>query len=148
MSLIQRIDSDIKEAMISKNSQKLEVLRFLKSAMKYVAIEKKIDVLSESDAQSVIQKQIKQRRESIDQFAKGGRLDLADKEKGEVAVLESYLPKQISDTDLQKFVQEEVKASGASSKKDFGRMMKQITEKLAGQAEGKRISEFLGKILV
>lgn len=148
MSLTQKIDSDMKQAMISRDSVKLGVLRFLKSAMKYAAIEKKAEVLSDAEAQAVIQKQIKQRRESIDQFTKGGRADLAEKEKKEVSVLESYLPKQLSDADLEKWVQDAVKTAGASSKKDFGRMMKLITEQLAGQAEAKRVSEFLGKILI
>lgn len=148
MSLTQKIDSDMKQAMISRDSVKLGVLRFLKSAMKYAAIEKKAEVLSDAEAQAVIQKQIKQRRESIDQFTKGGRADLAEKEKKEVSVLESYLPKQLSDADLEKWVQDAVKTAGASSKKDFGRMMKLITEQLAGQAEAKRVSEFLGKILL
>ena len=148
MSLMQKIDSDMKQAMISKDSQRLGTLRFLKSAIQYVAIEKKTGSLSDTEAQLVIQKQIKQRRESIQQFTDGGRQELAEKEKKEVEILESYLPKQMSDADLEKFVQSEVKAVGASSKKDFGRLMKLLTEKLAGQAEARRISELLGKILV
>ncbi len=147
MSLVEKIDSDVKQAMISKDSQKLGALRFLKSAIQYVAIEKKGGVLSDSDVQSVIQKQIKQRRESIDQFMKGGRADLAEKEKKEVALLETYLPKQMPDADLERFIQSQVQAAGVVSKKDFGRLMKLLTEKLAGQAEARRISDFLGKIL-
>jgi uncharacterized protein YqeY len=147
MSLAQKIDQDLKAAMIAKDETKLSTLRFLKSALKYSAIEKKVDALSDADAQQVIQKQIKQRKESIDQFEKNGRPELAEKEIAENKVLEGYLPKQMGDAELAAFVEAEVKAQGASSKKDFGRMMKHCSEKLQGQADSKRISEALGKFL-
>lgn len=147
MSLSEKIDQDLKAAMTAKAADKLSTLRFLKSALKYAAIEKKVELLSDADAQAVIQKQIKQRRESIDQFSKAGRRDLADKEMAEVGVLESYLPAQLSDADLARIVAEEAKAQGASSKKDFGRMMKHLSDKLKGAADSKRVSEALGKIL-
>ncbi len=147
MSLQEKINHDLKEAMVSKDAVKLSTIRFLKSALKYVAIEKKKDVLTDPEIQQVIQKQIKQRRESIEQFAGAGRAELAGKEEAEVRVLESYLPKQMPDAELQKFIETQTKAAGASSKKDFGRMMKLLSEKLAGQADAKRVSEILGKIL-
>lgn len=147
MSLSQKIDQDLKQAMMAKEETKVSVLRFLKSALKYSAIEKKAESLSDADIQQVIQKQIKQRRESIDQFTKGGRQDLAEKEQSEVVVLEAYLPRQISDAELEKLVREEVQAQGASSKKDFGRMMKHLNEKLKGSADAKRVSEALNKAL-
>lgn len=147
MSLTQQIDADLKQAMRSKDSQKLDTLRFLKSAIKYAAIEKKTESLPDAEVQQVIQKQVKQRRESIEQFVSGGRADLAEKEKGELAVLETYLPKQLSGSELETWVQAEVKAAGAVSKKDFGRLMKLLMEKLAGRAEAKRVSEILGRLL-
>lgn len=147
MSMMQKIDQDLKAAMIAKDETKLSTLRFLKSAIKYSAIDKKVDVLADADIQQVIQKQIKQRKESIDQFEKNSRVDLAEKEIAEARILESYLPKQMSDADLTAVVQAEVTAQGASSKKDFGRMMKHIGEKLQGQADSRRISEALGKLL-
>ncbi len=147
MSLMKRIDEDLKGAMIRKDAETLSVLRFLKSAFKYAAIEKKAETLSDAEAQQVIQKQIKQRRESIQQFRDGGRAELADKESKEVEVLEAYLPKQLSDEELESLVKREAQSAGASSKKDFGRMMKLLNEKLAGQAEARRVSEALGKIL-
>ena len=148
MSLYARIDQDLKQAMIDKNEVKLSTLRMLKSALKYSAIEKKIETLPDADVRQIIQKQIKQHRESIEQFTNGGRKELAEKELKEAAVLESYLPKQLPDDALKKIVEEEAKKAGAATKKDFGRVMKILTEKLAGQAEAKRISEFLGKILI
>ena len=147
MSLVAKIEQDIKSAMIAKDETKLSVVRFLKSALKYAAIEKKVDAISDADAQAVIQRQIKQRRESIEQFKKGGRTDLADKEMKEAAILESYLPKQMSDAELEALVLAEIKTQGVSSKKDFGRLMKILTEKVAGQAEARRVSEVLGKHL-
>ena len=147
MSLLQRLDQDLKEAMVSKNAQRTSVIRFLKSALKYAAIDKKVETLSDADAQQVIQKQIKQRRESIQQFTQGGRPELAEKEQAEMRILESYLPAQLSDAELQKLVEAEIKAAGAVSKKDFGRMMKSLGEKLQGRADSKRLSEALGKIL-
>ncbi len=148
MSLQQKIDQDIKQGMISKDETKVSTLRFLKSALKYVAIEKKVEQLSDLEIQQIIQKQIKQRRESIDQFTKAGRQELAGKEEQEVKILESYLPKQLTDAELEAFVTSRLKEAGATSKKDFGRMMKLVNEKLGGQAEPKRVSEILGKVLV
>jgi hypothetical protein len=147
MSLNAKIDQDLKAAMSARDEMKLSTLRFLKSALKYAAIDKKVPELPDADVMQVIQKQIKQRRESIDQFSKGGRAELAEKESRELAVLESYLPKQLSDKELEAVVASAAKEAGASSKKDFGRVMKLLQEKLAGQAEARKISEILGRIL-
>ncbi len=147
MSLQQKIDQELKAAMIAKSEERLSVIRFLKSAFKYSAIEKKVDLLSDADAQQVVQKQIKQRRESIDQFRKAGRNDLADKEARELVILEGFLPKQLGDTELESAVAAALQETGASSKKDFGRVMKLLNEKLAGSAEPSRISAILGKKL-
>jgi len=147
MSIQQQIDEDIKRAMIAKDPQRLDALRMLKSAVKYLAIEKPGTALSDADVMQVIQKQIKQRRESIAQFTQGGRPELAAKEEKEITVLEAYLPKQISEAELQTAVQAVLKELGASTKKDFGRAMKACSEKLAGGADNKRLSEALGKLL-
>lgn len=144
--LNNQLDQDIKKAMISKDQIRLDVLRFLKSAVKYAMIEKK-DAWSDADTRSVIQKQIKQRRESIDQFSKAGRVDLAQPEEVAVKILEAYLPQQIGDEELASIVRAEAIAAAATTKKDFGRMMKILTEKLEGRSEARRISEALGKVL-
>ena len=148
MNIQEKIDQDIKQSMIAKDADRLGTLRMLKSAVKYVALEKAGGVLVDADVLQVIQKQIKQRKESIQQFVQGGRTDLASKEEKEVLVLEAYLPKQISDAELQTALQSVLKEIGATTKKDFGRAMKACTEKLAGGADNKRISEALGKVLV
>ena len=147
MSIAQKIDQELKAAMIEKDTVKLSTLRFLKSALKYSAIEKKVDYLNDADTQALIQKQIKQRRESIDQFSKNGRPELAAQETAELKVLESYLPSQMADAELDALVNAEAQSAGATSKKDFGRMMKLLNEKLQGRADSKRVSESLGKIL-
>lgn len=103
--------------------------------------------MGDAETQLVIQKQIKQRRESVEQFTKGGRADLAAKEAAELKILENYLPKQLDDAELERLVKNEVAAAGVTSKKDFGRMMKLLNEKLQGQAEPARVSQALGKIL-
>ena len=147
MSLEQKIDQDLRGAMSAKDAAKVSTLRFLKSALKYSAIEKKAQTLTDAEVRQIIQKQIKQHRESIDQFSKAGREVLAAQETKEAQILESYLPKQLSDQELEEAVKKSVKEAGATSKKDFGKVMKLLTEKLAGQAEAKRISEAVGKAL-
>ncbi len=147
MSLEQKIDQDLRQAMSAKDAAKVSTLRFLKSALKYSAIEKRTQTLTDAEVQQIVQKQIKQHRESIDQFSKAGRHALAAQETKEAGILESYLPKQLSDQALEQAVIAAVKEAGAGSKKDFGKVMKLLTEKLAGQAEPKRISEALAKVL-
>lgn len=147
MTLAERLDQDLKAAMVKKDAARLSALRFLKSALNYVAIEKRGQPLSDADVMQVIQKQIKQHRESVEQFKAAGRAELAGKEQGEIAVLESFLPKQLSEPELAAAVAAFVKETGAASKKDFGRVMKLAGERLAGQADAKRISEQLGKLL-
>ena len=128
MSLLEKLDQDMKQAMIAKDEGRLSTIRLLKSAVQYAAIEKSA-AMSDAEIIQVIQKQIKQRRESIQQFIDGGRQEMAAKEENEARILESYLPKQISAEELKNIVESEVKAQGASTKKDFGRLMKILTEK-------------------
>ena len=146
MALLEKIDQDMKQAMLAKDADTLSVLRFLKSAVKYAAIEKN-SPLTDPEILQVIQKQIKQRRESIQQFSENGRKDMAAKEEKELSILERYLPKQLSDAELQKVVEREAAALGASTKKDFGRLMKHLSDQLAGSVDNKRLSAELGKIL-
>lgn len=147
MSLQNKIDQDLKEAVMAKNSAKTSTLRFLKSALKYSEIEKKSGALSDAEVCQIISKQIKQHQESIAQFTQGGRKELVAKESEEVKILESYLPQQLSDSELESAVRAQIQESGAVSKKDFGKVMKSLTDKLAGRAEPRRISALLTKLL-
>ena len=112
----------------------------LKSAIGYVAIEKKLAQVDDSTAIAAIQKQIKQRRDSIEAFEKGGRPDQAAKEKSEMTILEAYLPKSLSDVELAKLVDESIVTLGAKTKADMGKVMKEVMAKSAGRADGKKVS--------
>ena len=149
MTLQQRVDSDLKEAMRAKDATKLGVLRMLKSALKYAAIAKSDAEaeLSDAEAVQVIRKQAKQRQDSIESFEKGGRAELADKEKEELAILNTYLPQGMSPDELAKVVRETIAELGATSKAQMGAVMKALQAKVAGLADGKMLSAEVQKQL-
>ena len=142
MTLQQRVDSDLKEAMRAKDVTKLGVLRMLKSALKYAAIAKSDAEaeLSDAEAVQVIRKQAKQRQDSIESFEKGGRAELADKEKHELAILNTYLPQGMTPDELAKVVRETIAELGATSKAQMGAVMKALQTKVGGRADGKTLS--------
>jgi uncharacterized protein len=150
MTLQQRLDSDLKEAMRAKDATKLGVLRMLKSALKYAAIAKSgaEAELNDAEAIQVIRKQAKQRQDSIESFEKGGRAELADKEKEELAILSSYLPQGMSPDELAKVVRETIAELGATSKAQMGAVMKALQTKVGGRADGKTLSAEVQKQLV
>jgi hypothetical protein len=149
MTLQQRLDADVKEAMRAKDATKLGVLRMLKSAFKYAAIAKSSAEaeLSDAEAVQVIRKQAKQRQDSIDSFEKGGRAELADKEKEELAILNTYLPQGMSPDELAKVVRETIAELGATSKAQMGAVMKMLQAKTGGRADGKTLSSEVQKQL-
>ena len=149
MTLQQRVDSDLKEAMRAKDATRLGVLRMLKSALKYAAIAKSgVDAeLSEVEAVQVIRKQAKQRQDSIESFEKGGRTELADKEKEELALLNTYLPQAMSSEELEKVVRETIAELGATSKAQMGAVMKPLQAKAGGRVDGKTLSAEVGRQL-
>jgi len=149
MTLQQRIDSDLKDAMRAKDATRLGVLRMLKSAMKYAAIEKSgADAeLGDADSIQVIRKQAKQRQDSIESFEKGGRAELAAKETEELKILNSYLPQPLSEGDLSQLVRETIASLGATSKAQMGAVMKELQAKVAGRADGKTLSQEVQKQL-
>ena len=149
MSLTERIDSDLKEAMRAKDAGRLGVLRMLKSALKYSAIEKSgaEGQLDDAEAAQVIRKQVKQRQDSIEQFEKGGRPELAAKEKEELAILNAYLPQGMNADELRKIVKETIREMGATSKAQMGAVMKALQTKVAGRADGKTLSQEVARQL-
>ena len=149
MTLQERVDSDLKEAMRAKEATKLAVLRMLKSALKYAVIAKSgaEAELSDAEAIQVIRKQAKQRQDSIESFEKGGRTELADKEKEELAILNTYLPQGMSPDELAKVVRETIAELGATSKAQMGAVMKALQAKVAGRADGKTLSSEVQKQL-
>ena len=149
MTLTQRVDSDLKDAMRAKDANKLGVLRMLKSALKYAAIEKSgaEGELDDAEATQVVRKQVKQRQDSIESFEKGGRAELAEKEKSEVAILNEYLPAAMSAEELSRIVRETIAEVGATSKAQMGAVMKALGPKIAGRADGKTLSQEVQKQL-
>lgn len=143
MSLKAQITSDIKDAMKAKEAVKLATLRFLNSAIKNKEIEVRPKELTEDDVLSVIKKAAKQRKESIDQYEKAGRQDLADNEAAELAVLEGYLPELLGREQLEPIVVEIMEAVGASSMKDMGKVMKGVMDRCGSAADNKMISEIV-----
>jgi uncharacterized protein YqeY len=142
MTLSQQIDSDLKEAMRAKDTTKLSVLRMLKSALKYAAIAKSGAEAELNDAETaqVVRKQAKQRQDSIESFEKGGRAELAEKEKEELSILNGYLPQSMSAEEISKVVRETIAEAGATSRAQMGALMKALQAKVAGRVDGKALS--------
>lgn len=149
MTLQAQVDNDIKDAMRAKNMPKLNTLRMLKTAMKNAAIEKggADAVLDDVESSAIIRKQIKQRQDSIEGFEKGGRPELAANEKAEIDVLSTYLPQQLSADEVAALVKEAIAEAGATSKQQMGAVMKIVTAKAAGRADGRALSSEVQKQL-
>ena len=147
MTLQERLGQEIKSAMLAKDADRLGALRMLKSTIGYTLIEKKAESISDAEFISIVQKEVKKRRDSIEQFESGGRAELAAKEKQEIQVLEGFLPQQLSSEELEKLVREAIAETGATSKKEMGPVIKAVQAKAAGRADGKAISQVVGKLL-
>jgi len=141
--LEEKILNDYKEAMKSKDALKSSVLNFLRAELINVAIAKKKKNLEDKEIVGVIRKQIKARQDSIEQFTKGGRQDLADKETKELQILKSYLPPELPEEEIKKIIEEAVAEVGAETLKDMGKVMKEVTAKVSGQADGKLVSDLV-----
>ena len=147
MALVDEVSAAIADAMRRKNAARLSALRMLKAALMNREVEK-ARALDESESRQVVSSLVKQRRDSIEQFAKGGRQDLVDKETAEIAVLESYLPPAIDPAVLDRAVADAIAETGASSPKDLGRAMKATMARLLGQnVDGKTVNELVRKKL-
>lgn len=148
MSLIQQIDQDIKLAMLAKQAERLAGLRAVKSALLLAKTEKGAAEELTKDAEiKVLQRLVKQRRESADIYKTQGRDDLYQIEVDEIAVIEPYLPQQMTRFEVEGFVQELIGRIGATSMQDMGRVMGMANKELAGQADGKTISEVVKQLL-
>ena len=134
MSLKDQITEDMKSAMKAGEKDRLKVVRLIRAAIKQIEIDKRIE-LDDAAVLSVLDKMVKQRRDSVEQFQNGGRNDLADIELAEIAVLDTYLPEQLGDTELDALIDEAISASGAESIRDMGKVMGQIKSKAAGRAD-------------
>jgi len=139
MTLKEKLSDDMKAAMRAKESEKLATIRLINAAIKQREVDERIE-LGDDQVLSVIEKMIKQRKDSITQFEAGGRQDLADKEKAEITVLAAYMPAQMSDAEVQAAVAEAVQQSGAAGPQDVGKVMAVLKPKLAGRADMTAVS--------
>lgn len=148
MALQEIIDQDLKKAMLAKNDAQLRGLRAIKSAILLAKTEKGgSDTLTEETEIKVLQRLIKQRKESADIYKQQYREDLYQIEADEIAVIESYLPKQLDRSEVEKIIRQVIADTGASSVKDMGKVMGAANQKLAGQADGKTIAEVVKSLL-
>jgi len=147
MDLYQTIDSEIKDSMRNKDSLRLSVMRMLLAAVKNTEILKKVNKLEDPDIISVIQRMIKEHRESIAQFEKGNRMDLVDKEKAELDILQKYVPAQMNESELLPVVKAVIQELGVTSKADTGKAMKAVMEKVKGKADGKLVNQIVMSLL-
>jgi uncharacterized protein YqeY len=134
MSLKARISDDMKSAMKAGDKDRLKVVRLILAAIKQVEVDKRIE-LDDAAVLGVLEKMVKQRRDSVEQFEKGGRQDLADIELAEIKVLEEYLPEQLSDDELDAMIDEAISATGAESIRDMGKVMGAVKSQAAGRAD-------------
>ena len=143
MSLQDKIQADLSEAMRSKDALRLSVLRMMKAAVKNKEIDK-MKALDQGEVIAVLNTLVKQRKDSIEQFRKGGREELARKEESEIKVIEEYLPAAASEDDIRGAIEEAIRETGASSVKDMGKVMKAALARLAGKsADGSRVSQMV-----
>ncbi len=144
--LSEQIRADLTESMKARNAERTSTLRMLQSAIKYQQIETGHE-LSDEEVLAVIRKAVKQRHDSIEQFTKGNRPELAAKEASELELLKVYLPPDLSDADLEAGIQDIIASTGAQSKKDMGKVMKEATAKYRGVVDGKKIQEVVSRLL-
>lgn len=142
-SLAEQLETDLKDALKNRKTVELRTLRTLKSALQKKELEAGRGSLTENDAVAVLQKQARQRKESMEQFESAGRTDLYEKEKEELAIIEAYLPKELSDSELNEIIEEAVTSTGASSSSDIGRVMGAVMPAVRGRADGNRVRELV-----
>jgi uncharacterized protein YqeY len=147
MSLQQRVTDELKSSMMARQAVRTGTLRMLKAALGYAQIEKKTETLSDADVMAVIQREAKKRRDSIEEFEKAGRAEMAANEKAELEVLAEFLPKALSAEELESLVRAVIAEVGAASKKDMGLVMKAAQTKIDGRADGKTVSALVSRLL-
>jgi uncharacterized protein YqeY len=145
-SLSEKIRADMTEAMKAQEKERLSTLRMLQSAIKNEQINSGHE-LSDEEAMTVIRKAVKQRQDSIEQYTKGNRPELAEKERVEMDLLKQYLPPEVTDEELEVSIREIIASTGAQSKKDMGKVMKEATARYKGRVDGRKIQEIVSRLL-
>ena len=146
MSLSERLNEDMKQAMKSQDKFRLSVIRMIRSAIKNIEIEQK-RALNDDEVIDILSREIKQRKDSLQEFDKAGRVDLAENVKVEIAIIGEYLPKQLSEEEIKVIVQETIQEVGASSKSEIGKVMGALMPKVKGRADGKLVNQWVQKLL-
>lgn len=143
MSLLERLNDDIKQAMKSKDKEKLTVIRMLKASLQNEAIKAGSEGLTEDQELAVLSREVKQRKDSLHEFEKAGRADLVSKIQTELTYVNSYMPEQLSDEELEAIVQETIAEVNASSKADIGKVMGALMPKIKGRADGGLVNKLV-----
>ncbi|MBN2452894.1 MAG: GatB/YqeY domain-containing protein [Candidatus Omnitrophica bacterium] len=147
MTMYEKIESDMKAALKQGETVKLSTLRMLIAAIRQVQIDKNLKTIGDDITLPIIQRHIKQHKDSIEQFKTGNRQDLADKELAELKILEAYMPAQISEEELSALVKSAISESAAASKADIGKVMKLVMEKAKGRCDGKSVNQLVARLL-
>jgi hypothetical protein len=144
--LTEKIRTELTAAMKARDVERLSTLRMLQSAFKYQQIESGHE-LSDEEAMIVIRKAVKQRLDSIEQYTKGNRPELAGKERREMELLKTWLPPDLTDEEIESGIREIIASTGAQSKKDMGKVMKEAAARYKGRVDGRKIQEIVGRLL-
>lgn len=147
MSLINQLNADMKDAMRSKDKETLNVIRMVKASLQNESIKLSKNELSEDEELTILSRELKQRKDSLQEFSSAGRDDLVGKINNEIAILEKYMPEQLSDDELQSIVQKTIQDTGATSIKDMGKVMGALMPKVKGKADGSRVNHLVKESL-
>ncbi|WP_026906231.1 GatB/YqeY domain-containing protein [Paucisalibacillus globulus] len=143
MSLMTQLNDDMKQAMKNKDKERLSVIRMVKASLQNESIKLGKSELSEDEDLTILSRELKQRKDSLQEFKSAGREDLVEKLEMEIKIIQEYMPEQLSDEELSAIVQEAIQETGASSKKDMGKVMSAVMPKVKGKADGSKINKLV-----
>lgn len=143
MSLVERLNNEMKQAMRNKEKEKLSVIRMLKASLQNEEIKVGKSELSEEEELTILSREVKQRKDSLHEFEKAGRDDLVEKTQSELEIVEAYLPEQLTEEELDKIILEAIHEVGASSKADMGKVMSSVMPKVKGKADGSFVNKLV-----
>lgn len=147
MDLNKQLVQDMKEAMKDKDKTRLSVIRMLRAALQNEAIAKGVESLSEEDAMMIVSRQVKQMQESLEEFKAANRDDLIEKTEAELAVIEQYMPEQLTEAELEEIVKKAITSTGAKTKRDFGKVMGTVMPQVRGKADGSIVQQIVQRLL-
>ncbi|WP_164216189.1 GatB/YqeY domain-containing protein [Virgibacillus sp. YIM 98842] len=147
MTLLEKLNQDMKQAMKNKDKQTLSVIRMVKASIQNESIKLGKETLSEDEELTVLSREVKQRKDSLQEFKSAGRDDLVEKTESELNILQEYMPEQLSNEELEEIIQSTIKEVNAASKKDIGKVMSAVMPKVKGKADGSQINKIVQKQL-